>query len=85
MNETPKANASQIPVQLLVMDVDSTFINEEVIDLIAPDTPTPFTDLIDRVREKGGRVGVYPVSEHSWMDMGQLEELDNMRRRLEQG
>ncbi|MGC2974951.1 phosphoserine phosphatase SerB [Brevibacterium sp. FAM 25378] len=32
MNET---SASQIPVQLLVMDVDSTFINEEVIDLIA--------------------------------------------------
>jgi phosphoserine phosphatase len=27
--------ANQIPVQLLVMDVDSTFINEEVIDLIA--------------------------------------------------
>ena len=60
-------------------------VEPEVIDLIAPDTPTPFTDLIDRVREKGGRVGVYPVSEHSWMDMGQLEELDNMRRRLEQG
>ena len=35
MNETPQAHASQIPVQLLVMDVDSTFINEEVIDLIA--------------------------------------------------
>ncbi|WP_209373090.1 phosphoserine phosphatase SerB [Brevibacterium renqingii] len=32
MNETSTA---QIPVQLLVMDVDSTFINEEVIDLIA--------------------------------------------------
>ena len=30
-----QAHASQIPVQLLVMDVDSTFINEEVIDLIA--------------------------------------------------
>ena len=45
----------------------------------------PGTGDIDRVREKGGRVGVYPVSEHSWMDMGQLEELDNMRRRLEQG
>ncbi|MDK8435462.1 MULTISPECIES: phosphoserine phosphatase SerB [unclassified Brevibacterium] len=28
-------NDSTLPVQLLVMDVDSTFINEEVIDLIA--------------------------------------------------
>jgi hypothetical protein len=42
-----------------------------------------FTDIIADVRAAGGRVGVYPVSENSWMDMGQLEELDNMRRRLE--
>ena len=32
----------------------------------------------------GEKIGVYPVSENSWMDMGQLEELDNMRRRLEE-
>lgn len=31
----------------------------------------------------GRRVGVYPISESSWMDMGQIEELDAMRRRLE--
>jgi hypothetical protein len=31
----------------------------------------------------GCKVGVYPVSENSWMDMGQLEELEDMRRRLE--
>jgi len=30
-----ESKPAQIPVQLLVMDVDSTFINEEVIDLIA--------------------------------------------------
>ena len=59
-------------------------VEPEVIGLIQPDTPTPFTDLIEAVRREGGRVGVYPVSEQSWMDMGQLEELDNMRRRLEQ-
>ena len=44
-----------------------------------------FADAIESLaRQGGGRVGVYPVSEQSWMDMGQLEELDNMRRRLEQ-
>ncbi len=59
-------------------------VEPQVIDLIEPDTPTPFTDLIDRVHQHGGRAGVYPVSEQSWMDMGQLEELENMRRRLEQ-
>ena len=31
----------------------------------------------------GRRVGVYPVSENSWMDMGQIEELEAMRRKME--
>ncbi|MEG2054350.1 MAG: nucleotidyltransferase, partial [Oscillospiraceae bacterium] len=43
-----------------------------------------FTDVINKYRNKGEKVGVYPISENSWMDMGQLEELENMRRRLEQ-
>ena len=42
-----------------------------------------FTDIIERYRAAGGRVGVYPIREQSWMDMGQMEELDAMRRKLE--
>ena len=59
-------------------------VEPRVIDDIEPDTPTPFTDVINAVRARGGRVGVYRVTEESWLDMGQLEELENMRRRLEQ-
>ncbi len=59
-------------------------VEPDVIDLIEPDTPTPFTDVIEAVRARGGRVGMYRVPEESWLDMGQLEELENMRRRLEQ-
>ncbi len=43
-----------------------------------------FPDVIEQCRLRGERVGVYPVSESSWMDMGQLEELENMRRHLEE-
>ncbi|MDL2252537.1 NTP transferase domain-containing protein [Ruminococcaceae bacterium OttesenSCG-928-I18] len=42
-----------------------------------------FPDVIEACRSRGESVGVYPVSEDSWMDMGQLEELEAMRRRLE--
>ncbi len=58
-------------------------VEPSVIEGLTPGKAIPFTDIIEGVRAAGGRVGVYPVSEHSWMDMGQLEELDNMRRRLE--
>ena len=42
-----------------------------------------FPDIFERYRRAGDKVGVYPVSENSWMDMGQLEELEKMRRKLE--
>ena len=43
-----------------------------------------FPDVIDEYRQKGLPVGVYPINESAWMDMGQMEELEKMRRRLEQ-
>ena len=42
-----------------------------------------FPDVIERYRAAGAKVGVYPIGENSWMDMGQLEELEKMRRKLE--
>ena len=43
-----------------------------------------FPDVIERYRAAGEKVGVYPISESSWMDMGQMEELEKMRRKLEE-
>jgi len=42
-----------------------------------------FPEIIEYYRNQGQRVGVFPISENSWMDMGQLDEMDDMRRRLE--
>ncbi len=40
------------------------------------------THLIDKVMAREGKVGVFPVSEGSWMDMGDWYEYDKMRGRL---
>lgn len=54
-----------------------------ILDRIAPDTFIHITDLLEQCIADGDRVGVYPVDENAWMDMGQFEELENMRKRLE--
>ena len=59
-------------------------VNKEVVDSLEDGVSIGFPDIIEKYRQNGGKVGVYPVSENSWMDMGQLEELEDMRRRLEQ-
>lgn len=41
------------------------------------------TDLISNYLNKGEKIGVYPVSEKSWLDMGQLEVLQEMLKKFE--
>jgi Nucleoside-diphosphate-sugar pyrophosphorylase involved in lipopolysaccharide biosynthesis/translation initiation factor 2B, gamma/epsilon subunits (eIF-2Bgamma/eIF-2Bepsilon) len=41
------------------------------------------TDLISDYLDRGERVGVYPVSEKSWVDIGQLEALQEMLKKFE--
>ena len=58
-------------------------VDSRVIEELEENTVIGFPDIMEKYRAQGFKVGVYPVSEDSWMDMGQLEELENMRRRLE--
>lgn len=57
-------------------------IEPKIFNEIPENTFIHITDVIQNCMDKGLHVGVYPVSEDSWMDMGQLEELENMRQRL---
>lgn len=53
-------------------------MERSVLQRICRDEFCDMTTLIARCLEDKQRVGVYPVSEKSWLDMGQLEELDGM-------
>ena len=64
-------------------DTGVYIVEPRVVEEMPDNTKIGFPDIMDQYRAAGERVGVYPVSENSWMDMGQMEELDNMRRRLE--
>ena len=32
--------------------------------------------LIKKIKNKGGKIGVFPISENNWIDVGTLEELN---------
>ncbi len=50
---------------------------------IPNDTFIHMTDLIQECIAGGEEIGVYPIAESAWLDMGQIEELENMKTRLE--
>ena len=57
-------------------------IEPRFLDYIEPYVFTHITDSIQKCIDAGERVGVYPVSEGQWSDMGQLEEMEKMQRLL---
>ena len=40
------------------------------------------TDLINKVKDNGGKIGVYPVSEKSYLDAGQWKEYGDMLKNI---
>lgn len=60
-----------------------TYIVEpEVIDLIEPGKAIGFPDVIQKVMSAGKNVGIYTVADSAWLDMGQFDTMDEMKRRL---
>lgn len=57
-------------------------INPETIDLIPDDTMFHMTHLVEKVMKQGGKVGTYPISEDSFLDMGEFEEMKRMEQKL---
>ena len=58
-------------------------LESEVLDLIPSDTFYHITSLMEKVMLKGGRVGVFPVSEKSWLDIGVWEEYNKTQKFFE--
>ncbi len=58
-------------------------INPELIELIPNDTFFHMPQLLEKCIKRNMRVGIYPVSEDSFLDMGEFEEMKRMERELE--
>jgi len=50
-------------------------IEPNILNAIPVNTFSHITDLIAQIILKGGKVGVFPVSENSWNDMGSISDL----------
>lgn len=58
------------------------FVEPEVIENLVYNEQVDFPSIIEKYMEKGKKVGIYPISEDAWLDMGQFDELEKMKERL---
>lgn len=57
-------------------------INPEIIRLIPENQFFHMTDLIEKALVYGYRVGMYPISEDAFLDMGEFKEMKKMEEKL---
>lgn len=76
------AAISEKPQMNYLTNTGMYLVEPAVVEAMEDGLAQGFTDVIAKCKAAGGRIGVYPVGEGSWMDMGQLEELEAMRRKF---
>ena len=74
MSEKPQIN--------FLTNTGCYIVEKDVFDLINCDENIGFPDIIDRCKQRGMNIGVYQIDESKWLDMGQLEELQKMKEKL---
>lgn len=65
---------SEKPETTFMFNTGVYILNSELIDEIPEGKVYHITDLMEKVKSRGGRVGCFPVSEHAWRDMGEWPE-----------
>ena len=57
-------------------------LEPDVLEDVPEDTFFHITELIKLYMDRGEKIGIYPVSDKSWLDMGQIKEMELMLERL---
>lgn len=57
-------------------------VSSSVFEYIADNENIGFPDIIDRIKDANKKVGIYPIHQAAWLDMGQFDELNRMEREL---
>lgn len=57
-------------------------IEPELLEYIPDNSFIHITEVLEKCIKGGETVSMYPVSENAWMDMGEMDELENMKKRF---
>ena len=62
------------PEQTYMINTGVYILNPELIDEIPEGEFFHITHLMEKIKQRDGRIGCFPVSEHAWRDMGEWPE-----------
>ncbi|MHB1306914.1 MAG: sugar phosphate nucleotidyltransferase, partial [Limisphaerales bacterium] len=62
------------PSLAFLVNVGLYILEPHLLDEIPDDRPFHVTHLMEAIRQRGGRVGVFPIHEGDWVDIGEWKE-----------
>jgi dTDP-glucose pyrophosphorylase len=65
------------PESSFLVNVGMYILTPGILESIPSNTVYHMTDIIDSLQRQGRKVGVYPISENSWIDIGRWELYQN--------
>jgi len=74
INEKPELN--------FLINTGMYFVDSSCLSLIPANEFFHITQLIEKIKKTGGKVGIYPISENSWIDTGEWSEYKNAIEKL---
>jgi dTDP-glucose pyrophosphorylase len=75
-------NMKEKPEMYYFTNTGCYIVEPKVIEEAEEDKVADFPDIIADYINAGEKVRTYPISENAWMDMGQLDEMEEMKKRL---
>ncbi len=75
-------NTIEKPEYNFLVNTGMYILEPEVLDDIPSNKFFNITDLIDNYINIGKRVGTYPVTNNSWLDMGEFKEMERMVNKI---
>ncbi len=58
-------------------------LRSETLDLIPEEKMFHITDLVEKVKGEGGKIGVFPISGDAWLDTGEWAEYKKALKKFE--
>lgn len=77
------ARFKEKPSQTHMVNTGLYVIHPRFLDYIPENTFIHITQVIEKCIANGEKVGIYPIQEGNWWDMGQMTELEKMRQRFQ--
>lgn len=75
-------NMKEKPDLSFLVNTGMYVVEPDVLNNLEPNKNIGFPDIIEYHKNKGEKIGVFPIGENQWMDMGQLDAMYDMKRQL---